>query len=97
MTSCNFFHQCEHPYTRRIEAGISKFAAGAMTALEAKYQPATDGVPPPNVRDEQFAKDPTLGKQQIERFNDVYKYYDAEIVKEHPGWKSICQWLRNQS
>jgi hypothetical protein len=44
-----------------------------MAAVEEKYRPATDGARPPNVSDEQFEKDPTLGKQQIERFNDVYK------------------------
>jgi hypothetical protein len=71
---------------KRVETGISKFASGAMAALEAKYRPKTDGILPPNVSEEQFAKDPTIGKQQIVRFNDVYKYYDAEIITKHPGW-----------
>jgi hypothetical protein len=68
--------------TRSIAAGVSKFAQGAMAAIEEKYRPATDGSRPANVSADQFKQDPTVGKLQIERFNDVYKYYDAEIVQE---------------
>ena len=68
--------------TRSIAAGVSKFAQGAMAAIEEKYRPATDGSRPANVSADQFKQDPTVGKPQIERFNDVYKYYDAEIAQE---------------
>jgi hypothetical protein len=64
-----------------IAAGISKFAEGSMAAVRAKYQPATDGSHPANVSDEQFKSDPTVGKKEIERFSDVYKYYDAELIQ----------------
>jgi hypothetical protein len=53
-----------------------------MAAIEEKYRPATDGSRPANVSADQFKQDPTVGKLQIERFNDVYKYYDAEIAQE---------------
>jgi hypothetical protein len=53
-----------------------------MVAIEEKYRPATDGSRLANVSADQFKQDPTVGKLQIERFNDVYKYYDAEIVQE---------------
>lgn len=56
-----------------------------MAALEKKYRPANDGVCPPNVSEEQFAKDPTIGKKQIMRFGDVYAYYNAEIIRKHSG------------
>jgi hypothetical protein len=75
----------ENSVIKRIEAGIAKFAGGAMAALEKKYRPANDGVRPPNVSEEQFAKDPTIGKKQIMRFGDVYAYYDAEIITKHSG------------
>ena len=53
-----------------------------MAPIEKKYRPATDGSRPANVSADQFKQDPTVGKLQIECFNDVYKYYDAEIVQE---------------
>jgi hypothetical protein len=75
----------EHAVTKGIEAGIKKFAGGAMAALEKKYRPANDGVRPPNVSEEQFAKDPTIAKKQIMRFGEMYAYYDAEIIRKHSG------------
>ena len=75
----------EQPVTKRIEAGIKKFAGGAMAALEKKYKSANDGVRPPNVSEEEFAKDPTIGKKQIMRFGEMYAYYDAEIIRKHSG------------
>jgi hypothetical protein len=54
----------ENSVIKSIEAGITKFAGGAMTALEKKYRPANDGVRPPNVSEEQFANDPTIGKSR---------------------------------
>jgi GYF domain 2 len=67
--------------TKKISAGVAKFAEGSMAAMEEKYQPATDGSHPSGVSDQQFKEDPTAGKKQIERFDDVYKYYDAELIQ----------------
>jgi hypothetical protein len=75
----------ESSVMKGIEAGITKFAGGARDALEKKYRPANDGVRPPNVSEEEFAKDPTIGKKQIMRFGEMYAYYDAEIIRKHSG------------
>ncbi len=45
--------------------------------------PATDGVRPEGVSQEQHESNPRYGKLEIERCGSLYKYYDTEFMRKH--------------